>query len=62
MSTNILFILGAIAFLVLGIYVTRKKIKIFREGRQDRFGVDFQLLVLGILMIVLGIALIGHFI
>jgi hypothetical protein len=60
MSTNtILIITGIISFL-LGIYVTQKKLKKFRNGQQDRFGIDFQLLILGALSIVLGMALIGH--
>jgi hypothetical protein len=60
MSTNTILILIGIVSFVLGIYVTQRKIRIFRNGKQDRFGVDFQLLILGALCIVLGMALIGH--
>jgi membrane protease YdiL (CAAX protease family) len=62
MSANILLILTGLVSFLLGIYTTRIKLKIFRQGKQDRYGIDFQLLVLGVLMIVLGMALIGHFI
>jgi hypothetical protein len=60
MSTNTILILIGIVSFVFGIYVTQRKIRIFRQGRQDRFGVDFQLLILGALCIILGMALIGH--
>jgi hypothetical protein len=60
MSTTVLFILGGLACIVLGAYITKNKVAKIRNGTHDKFGIDFQLLALGVLVIILGIALIGH--
>jgi hypothetical protein len=62
MLKNALYVLAGLVFTVLGAYTAKIKFEKFRHGQQDRHGVDIQLLICGALMVILGIAMIVHFI
>ena len=53
--------LAEFACLGLGIFITRKQIKIFQAKEQDDLGFDVKLLGGGIMAIILGIALIVQY-
>jgi hypothetical protein len=55
---NIWYILIGIVCVGLGIYLTIKQIKIFTEGKQDSLGFDVKGFGVGIMLIVLGVAMI----
>jgi len=55
---NGLYIIGGIACLAFGIYLTLKQIKTFRAGKQDQLGFDIKLLGGGIIGIIIGVYLI----
>jgi hypothetical protein len=62
MLTTAPFILGGFALIVLGIYITKNKWRKYRNGTMDKFGVDIQMLALGVLIIILGMSIIGHYV
>ncbi len=51
-------LLGGIAFVCLGIWLTVNEVRTFMKGKQDRLGSDIKLLAGGILLIIAGIYLI----
>lgn len=55
---NGIYILGGIACLAFGIYLTVKQIKTFLAGKQDQLGFDIKLLGGGLIGIMIGIYLI----
>jgi len=59
---NALYVLGGVACLGLGIYITIRQVKTFVKDEQDDLGFDIKLLGGGIMAITLGIALIVHYI
>lgn len=54
---NYLYMIGGIACLAFGLYLTMKRIKIFMAGKQDKLGFDIQLFGAGIMGIMIGIYL-----
>ena len=59
---NILYVIGGIGCMSLGVYITKIQVKRFMRGEQDNLGFDIKLLFGGIMGIILGIALIVHYI
>jgi hypothetical protein len=59
---NILYVLSGFACLAFGTWLTIKQIKTFRKNEQDDLGFDIKLFGGGLMAIVLGIALITHYI
>jgi hypothetical protein len=54
--------IAGIAFLIYGLYLTITEIKVFRAGKQSKFGWDIKGLGAGICCILIGIYLIAHYI
>ncbi len=59
---NVLYVLAGIALVLFGIWLTIKKAKVFMRGKQDKFGADINLFGTGIMCIMLGVALITHYV
>jgi len=55
---NALYIILGIALLIFGIWLTKREIKIYMKGKQDKLGADIKMLGGGIMAIIIGIALI----
>ena len=58
---NILYVLGEIACLIFGAWLTINQIKIFVKGKQDELGWDIKGLGVGTMFIIIGIYLITHY-
>jgi len=61
MNSNFLYVLGGIACLIFGIWLTVKQVKTFKRGKQDQLGFDIKLLSGGIMGVMIGIYLIAKY-
>jgi hypothetical protein len=59
---NALYIIAGFACLAVGIWITLKQIIVFKKVEQDSLGFDVKLLGGGVMGVILGIALIIHYI
>ncbi len=59
---NGLYVIGGIALILFGVWLTAKEIKIFARGEQDDLGYDIKGLGFGITCVICGIILISKYI
>jgi TctA family transporter len=55
---NDLYVVGGIACLIFGLYISTVQIKKIKAGKQDQLGFDYKLLGGGIMFIIIGLAFI----
>ncbi|MHB8208446.1 hypothetical protein [Mucilaginibacter sp.] len=59
---NILYVLGGIASLIFGTWLTIKEINVYRAGEQDKLGADIKMLGGALMLVMVGVALILKYI
>jgi hypothetical protein len=59
---NFLYVLGGVACLAFGIWLTVHQVKIFLKKEQDELGFDIKGLGVGIMAIIIGIFIISKYI
>jgi hypothetical protein len=58
LHTDILYITGGIACVVLGAFIVARQIDIFRSGQQDALGYDIKLFTGGVGFVIVGLIMI----
>ncbi len=55
---NIPYVLGGIASLIFGTWLTIKEVNVYRAGEQDKLGADIKMLGGALMFVMLGLSLI----